>query len=183
MMLTLTHAENWDAILDGRTLPVYNKPRERAWRAWAVGMSHAAKGDARAAKADAKEMDRALKDLKKAINQLPPPLDVARAELEGHIAYAAGKVDRSLKVLEATVKQERALRYNEPPSYPRPVAQALGQLALKAGKPAMAEAAFRQALEQYPEFGRARAGLATAAQLTGKTVASAPAVRLLRGAN
>jgi len=72
MMLTLVHAEKWDEILDGETLPVYDKPRERAWRHWAVGLAHAVQGDAKAAKADAKQMARALKDLEKAIGQLPP---------------------------------------------------------------------------------------------------------------
>jgi predicted Zn-dependent protease len=73
-----------------------------------------------------------------------------------------------LRTLEGAVRQERSLRYNEPPSYPRPVAQVLGQLALKAGKPQVAEAAFRQALEQYPEFGRAQAGLAEAMRGEGR---------------
>jgi thiosulfate/3-mercaptopyruvate sulfurtransferase len=177
MMLTLVHAEKWDQILDGTTLPLYDKPRERAWRHWAEGLAHAAKGDVKSAKADAKQMARAMKDLKKAIDQIPPPLAVAQAELDGHIAFAAGKTDRSLATLETAVKQERALRYNEPPSYPRPVAQVLGQFALKAGKPELAEAAFRQALQQYPGFGRASAGLTEVARLTGKSLAAAPALR------
>jgi tetratricopeptide (TPR) repeat protein len=172
MMLALVHAEKWDEILDGTTLPLYDKPRERAWRYWAQGLAHAAKGDVKSAQADARQMARAMKQLREAIDQLPPPLEVAQAELEGHIAFAKGKVDRSLRILEAAVKQERAMRYNEPPSYPRPVAQVLGQFALKAGKRQLAEAAFRQALEQYPEFGRARSGLAEVARL-GNTHASA----------
>jgi tetratricopeptide (TPR) repeat protein len=162
MMVALLHAEKWDVVLDGETLPVYDKPRERAWRHWVVGLAHAAKGEVKSAKADAKQMARAMKDLESSIDQRTPSLDVARAELDGHIAFAAGKVERSLAMLQAAVNQERSLRYNEPPSYPRPVAQALGQLALKSGKPAVAEAAFRQALEQYPNFGRASAGLAEA---------------------
>jgi hypothetical protein len=99
-------------------------------------------------------------------------LAVAQAELDGHIAFARGKVDRSLRTLEAAVRQERALRYNEPPSYPRPVAQVLGQFALKAGKRQLAESAFRQALEQYPDFGRARTGLEAVAR-QGATHAAA----------
>jgi tetratricopeptide (TPR) repeat protein len=172
MMLTLVHGEKWDQILDGQTLPAYDKPRERAWRYWAMGLAHAAKGDSKAARADAKLMETALKDLEKATGQVPPPLNVARAELGGHIAFARGKVDRSLQLLEAAVKQERSLRYNEPPSYPRPVAQVLGQFALKAGKPAIAEAAFKQALEQYPEFGRASAGLAEAQRAAAKSISA-----------
>ena len=172
MMLTLVHAEKWDQILDGETLPLYHKPRERAWRHWAVGLAHAAQGNAKAAKADARQMARAVKELEKAIDQVPPPLAVAQAELDGHIAFVQGKVDRALRHLQAAVYQERAMRYNEPPSYPRPVAQALGELALKAGKAELAGAAFRQALEQYPEFGRAQAGLAKAARPQAKAVAA-----------
>ncbi|MCW5981029.1 MAG: hypothetical protein KIT09_23305 [Bryobacteraceae bacterium] len=172
MMLALVHGEKWDAILDGETLPVYNKPRERAWRYWAEGLAHAARGDMKSAKSSAKQMTRALSDLRKAIGDVPPPLETARVELDGHIAFAAGRVDRALRVLDDAVKRERSLRYNEPPSYPRPVALALGQFALKAGRPAVAEAAFRQALEQYPEFGRAAAGLADARRAAGPAVSA-----------
>jgi hypothetical protein len=45
---------------------------------------------------------------------------------------------------------ERKLTYREPPYYPRPAAEALGQWALRSGKTAMAEQAFKDALVQYP---------------------------------
>jgi len=38
--------EKWDEILDGQTLPVYERPHEQAWRHWAMGLAHAGKGDA-----------------------------------------------------------------------------------------------------------------------------------------
>lgn len=162
LLETLVHFEKWDEILDGKTLVVYDKPREQAWRHWAMGLAHAAKGDTRAAKSEAKAMDAALKDwkLKTKNKNAPKPLLVARQELDGQIAYAAGKIDKSLATLQAAVKAERALLYTEPPSYPRPVAEVLGRKALDKGKLRIAEDAFRQALEQYPDDQRAVTGLA-----------------------
>ena len=57
----------------------------------------------------------------------------------------------ALKTLEAASKAERKLTYTEPPYYPRPVAEALNHLALRFhNKTAVAERAYRAALEQYP---------------------------------
>jgi tetratricopeptide (TPR) repeat protein len=157
---TLVQFEKWDEILDGGSLPVYDKPREQAWRQYAIGLAHAARGNAAAAKDAARAMDRALTDLKaKAGNELSPHLKVARDELDGHIAVAEGKLDRAVELLQAASAQERALRYNEPPQYPRPVLEALGRIALRHGRPALAERAFRGALEQFPESSHALAGL------------------------
>ena len=62
--------------------------------------------------------------------------------------------------------------YTEPPSYPRPVSEALGRMALENGKLQIAEDAFRQALEQYPESHRALTGLAETLRREGKPVAA-----------
>src|SRR6266849_9751178 len=64
LMETLVHFEKWNEILDGKTLVTYDKPREQAWRHWAIGLARAAKGDTRGAKSEAKAMDAALKDMK-----------------------------------------------------------------------------------------------------------------------
>jgi uncharacterized protein HemY len=70
--------------------------------------------------------------------------------MSGHIEVASGNAKKGLKQLQAASKAERRLTYTEPPYYPRPVAEALGQFALKHGKPDTAEKAFRAAREQYP---------------------------------
>jgi hypothetical protein len=51
---------------------------------------------------------------------------------------------------------ERTLRYTEPPSYPRPVLEIVGRKAIEESKPEIAEKAFREALDQFPESSRAR---------------------------
>jgi tetratricopeptide (TPR) repeat protein len=172
LMETLVHFEKWDEILDGKTLVVYDKPREQAWRHWAMGLALAAKDDVRAARAEAKAMDAALKELKMKTNDTPKQLLVARQELDGHIAFASKRFDKSFQTLEAAIRAERALRYTEPPSYPRPVAEALGPKALAQGKLQIAESAFRQALEQYPESHRAINGLAETLRREGKPAAA-----------
>ena len=172
LMETLVHFEKWDEILDGKTLVVYDKPREQAWRHWAMALASAAKGDVRAAKAEAKNMNEALRVLKAKTKDTPPALLAARLELDGQIAFAAGKVDKALRTLQSAVRAERALRYTEPPSYPRPVAEILGRKALDKGKLQIAEEAFRQALEQYPESERAVTGLAETLRREGKSIAA-----------
>ena len=172
LMETLVQFEKWDEILDGKTLVVYDRPREQAWRHWAIGLAQAAKGAAGAAKIEAKAMDVSLKDLQSKTGDTPKQLLVARQELDGQIAFASKKIDKSIQILQAASVAERALRYTEPPSYPRPVAESLGSKALEKGKLRVAENAFRQALEQYPESGRAVKGLAETLRREGKTVAA-----------
>jgi hypothetical protein len=160
-MQVMVQAEKWDEILDGKTLPVYDKPRENAWRAWALGLAHASKGDVGAAKKQAKVINSSLKQLKsKTKTAVPPELLVAQEELKGQISLAANDVDRGLELLQQAARRERALRYSEPPSYPRPVLDVLGQFALRNGKLELAKAAFGEALQQYPASPRAERGLA-----------------------
>lgn len=161
LMRAMVQNEKWDEILDGKTLPVYDKPRENAWRAWASGLAQSAKGNVKAAEQHSRVMDQALKQLKeKTKSKVPEFLKVAREELKGHIAVAAGKADRGLKILQEAARQERLLRYSEPTNYPRPVLEVLAQAALRSGKLELAKASFQQALEQNPASPRAERGLA-----------------------
>lgn len=160
MLRTLVQNEKWDLILDGKTLLEYAKPREQAWRHWAVAIAQAAKGNTAAAKEEAKAMDAALEEYKSKVRgTIPEELKVAREELTGHLAAAGGKVDSALKKLQTAAKHERSLVYSEPPFYPRPVNEVLGKLALQHNKLELAEASFREALAQYPAGSPASNGL------------------------
>ncbi len=75
---------------------------------------------------------------------------VASAEVKGHISLAENRVDKGLKQIASAVERERRLVYTEPPPYPRPAAEALGSWAMRHGKIAIAEKAFKEALAQYP---------------------------------
>jgi len=165
VLRTLVQHEKWDLILDGKTLPDYQKPREQAWRQWAVALANLAKGNRAQAEDAARKMDAQLK------NFSVPALRVAQQEMKGQLA---AKTDRKLQQLDKAARAELALRYTEPTSYPRPVLEVLGQVALKEGRAEVAERAFRQALEQYPESVGAKAGLRAAMEKrTGRAVEAA----------
>jgi tetratricopeptide (TPR) repeat protein len=169
LMRAMVLSENWDEIVEGKSLPVYDRPREQAWRHWAMGVAWASKGNGAAANEEARLMDAALVDYESAVKRkAPAELTVAREELAGHILAAEGKVDKGLKALENASKLQRKLRYSEPAAYPRPVAEALGEVALRHGKKATAEAAFRNCLEDLPGSARSVSGLREA-QKSGQT--------------
>ena len=163
VMRTLVQNEKWDMILDGKTLPELDRPRERAWRHWAIAQANLAKGNRAQAEDAARKMQNAMAYFKGKVK----PLVVAQLELKAHLTGDAGK---KIQILERAAREERMLRYTEPTSYPRPVLEVLGQVALKAGKAQVAEKAFREALEQYPESAGAKAGLRAALQSQNRPI-------------
>ena len=56
------------------------------------------------------------------------------------------------------------MRYAEPPHYPRPVAEALGQIAMRRGDIETAKRAFSIALEQFPADWHAESALRALAE-------------------
>lgn len=157
MLRTLVQFEKWDAILDGSTLPDFHRARQDAWRHWARGVAYANKRDEAAAREESQLFERSMAEFRQKTH-LPDPaeLQVARQELAGHIDIAGGQFAQGLKQLEAASKAERRLTYTEPPYYPRPVAEALGHAAQRNNQPALADRAFRIALQQYPGDAHAR---------------------------
>jgi tetratricopeptide (TPR) repeat protein len=159
-MRAMVQAEKWEMILDGQSLPVLDKPRQKAWRAWAVGIAHAQTGQTDLARQDFAAMSAAMDELKAATKlSMPEELTTAKLELSGHIEISSGKGKRGLKTLQQAAKKELALVYTEPPYYPRPVSEALGVAAMKQGQKKLAAAAFNEELRQHPGSARALAGL------------------------
>lgn len=168
MLRTLSQHEKWDEILAGQMLPEISRPRQQAWYAWGRGLAWVAKGNTKKAKAEARALDKALANFKsKTKFPVPAELLVAKDELAAQILLAEGKTDRGLRALEQAAKKERSLRYSEPPYYARPVYEALGKWALKAGRLDLAKAAFRQALDQTPADAIAEKGLRAVEQREG----------------
>lgn len=152
MMRSMVWLEKWDEILDGKLLPVQETPREKFWGHWARGLALAARKDAASAREELGRMRQAQQAFATKVGKAAPrEFVIGMEDLQGHIHIAEGNAARGLEVLEAASADERALRYNEPPIYPRPIAEAWGLAAQRAGKPLIAERAFRIALEQMPE--------------------------------
>ena len=147
LMRVLVRFEKWDEILDGATLPVYDKPMENAWYHWARGIAFASKGNMAGAAEELRGLEATIREIRRYTDPIPHQLYVARAELES-LARAA------------TIEEE--LLYTEPPVYPRPVLERTGRVALTEKKFAEAEQLYRRLLAKEPGSGRALWGLAQA---------------------
>lgn len=159
MLRTLVQFRKWDEILAGEMIPVQKKPRAKAWYHWARAVAQVNKGNRTAAESESAAFDQALSEYRTAMKKLHPTLEVARTELDAQLALVSGDWPKARKLFGKAIAAERALRYNEPPNYPRPAAEALGQAAMRKGDAKTAERAFRLALEQFPSDWHAESGL------------------------
>jgi tetratricopeptide (TPR) repeat protein len=159
LMGAMVQFRKWDDILSGQ-LEKPAKPRLLAWYHWARAIAEAEKGNVSGAKAEAAQMKVALQAHRKANKgKIREEMVVADAELKGHISLAEKRIDKGLKQIASAAERERRLVYTEPPPYPRPAAEALGHWAMRHGKTAVAEKAFKDALAQYPADHHAEAAL------------------------
>ncbi len=87
-------------------------------------------------------------------------LDVMKPMVEGEILVAEGKTDRGIKQLQAAIKNEDVLKYDEPPGWLIPVRHSLGAVLMKQQRFAEAEQVYREDLARLPENGWSLLGLA-----------------------
>lgn len=95
-------------------------------------------------------------------------LEIATQVLAGELAAAQGNFDPAIAHLQTAVQREDELVYTEPADWSEPVRRRLGAVLLQAGRPAEAEAVYRQDLQTYPENGWSLLGLAQSLQAQGK---------------
>lgn len=88
--------------------------------------------------------------------------------LDGEIARHDGKMDEAIADFRKAQEVETALPYTEPTYWHQPVSHILGAALLEAGKPAEAEAVYRDSLMTYRTDGWAMFGLAQALDAQGK---------------
>jgi tetratricopeptide (TPR) repeat protein len=146
---------------------------------YAQAFAHANLGDLKAAAADREE----LAGLSKAdmgryaefglpVAQIIP---VALASVDGEIARKSGDLPRALGHFRLAMELERQLPYTEPPYWHQPVAHLLGAALLDAGRPAEAEAVYRDSLKSYRQDGWALMGLSKALKAQGKDASAVEA--------
>ena len=174
LIKTVVRFEKWDAVQDGRTIPIYDKPEQQAWRHWAIGLAQANTGQVDRAKATLGEMQ---KDLS-AVTSAKEPISIAAQELEATIAARGGDRKKGYELYRKAADREAAMIYTEPPAYPRPVVEGWGNVALALGDFAAAEKAYRETLTREPGSGRAYFGLAASLDGLGRT-SEAQSVRSL----
>jgi tetratricopeptide (TPR) repeat protein len=172
LIKTLVRFERWDDILDGRTIPVYDRAEQRAWRAWAEGLAHSAKGHTAQAEASLDALTKAVAEA----SATKPPLDVAVLELRATLTARRGDRREGFALFRKAADQELALTYAEPPSYPRPAAEGWASVAQELGEAEVADVAWREALAREPGSGRALFGRAAALAGLGRAEESRAAL-------
>ncbi len=147
---------------------------------YARAFAHANTGDVRAARADRARLA-ALRNADFArydVFNVPAAgmIEVALVSVDGEIARKSGDLPGAIAAFRKAMELQRALPYTEPAYWHRPVSHLLGAALLDAGRPAEAEAVYRESLKDYRRDGWALMGLARALEAQGKA-AEAAAVR------
>lgn len=83
-------------------------------------------------------------------NRVDDVLPIARAMLEGELAFREGRLDDAWSALRRGIEAEDRLIYDEPPAWMLPVRHAMGALLMSADKPAEAERLYREDQERHP---------------------------------
>lgn len=95
-------------------------------------------------------------------NDAKPLYGIGQLKAEARVASAEKKRDEAIRLLTEAVLAEDKLAYNEPSDMIFATRHLLGAELLAAGKPAEAEAVYREDLKQHPKNGWAYFGLAQA---------------------
>jgi tetratricopeptide (TPR) repeat protein len=180
LLYTLVRFSRWDEILRQPAPPQELRYTAGIWH-YARSLAYTAKNRPDSA---AVERDR-LVVIEKAtppeqsmnLNSAKALLGIAKAHLAGEMAARAGRTDEAVIQLNAAIKGEDALVYEEPPAWFMPLRQRLGAILLAAGRPVRAEKVFRADLVRRPENGWSLHGLAQSlrAQNKGKAAAKVEA--------
>ncbi len=164
----------------GKWAEIMQEPEPDKDLLFARGIRHYAQGSAFRALGRLKKAERELKKLRelaederlRAMLWLSPPaavLEIGAKTLAGEIAARRGQYDRALLLLEAAVRLQDSLAYNEPPDWFYPVRQSLGAVLLEAGRPREAEVVYWEDLRRRPENGWSLFGLAQSLRAQGQS--------------
>lgn len=107
------------------------------------------------------------------LNSAHTLVSVAEGVLDGRMAARRGDIDEAVVRLEAAVRAEDSLRYNEPPDWYFPARHMLGEVLNTAGRGAEAQKVWEEALRRHPENGWALDGLAESLRLQNKEAEAA----------
>jgi len=163
----------WTAIRFARYAEVLRAPQPPAQFPYARAMWHVARGLARVGKGkvpdavDAAAEHAAAEGLLRNVpaaamegfNSARALGGIAADLLGGEIAAASGRTAEAIALLRRAAAAEDGLAYDEPSDWNLPVRHALGAVLLAAGRPAEAEAVYREDLRRNPENGWALKGL------------------------
>jgi tetratricopeptide (TPR) repeat protein len=167
-------------ITFGRWNEVLALPLPPADLRFSAGLAHYARGIAFAALGRPADAAAALDTVRRVAGETNPAyvaagwvtpktvMEIALHALQGEIAARGGRHDEAIGHFQAAAALEDGLQYIEPPDWYYPIRHSLGAALLQAGKPAEAEAVYREDLKRFPENGWSLYGLAQALHAQGK---------------
>jgi tetratricopeptide (TPR) repeat protein len=176
-LLALARFGRWDEIL------MQPAPSEKmlyvtgTWR-YARGLAYVATGR----RADASRELAALREVTRSVPadrtvagffKMADMLALASETLAGEIAVRSGDPETAAGHLAEAVRLQDQHWFTEPPPWYYPVRQSLGVALLQAGRPAEAEAVYREDLRWNPENGWSLFGLAQSLRAQGKAAEAA----------
>ncbi len=161
----ITPVHHLTLVTFGRWNDVLRLPMPPAASRYSTGMAYYARGVAFAARHRWAEAHASF-DSVRAIAAAAPAdengraLAIAVEALAGELERRHGRLQASIARFSTAVAMEDQLAYAEPPTWFYPLRHSLGQVLLRAGRPADAERVYREDLERFPENGWALHGLA-----------------------
>jgi predicted Zn-dependent protease len=162
------------AVTFGRWQEVLDAPMPDPELEHATMMAHYARGTALAALGRADEARAELAVVQAAADAVEGPVEaqpvpaIAAHSLAGEIALRGGDAVQAVEHFRAAADLEDGMVYEEPPVWYYPVRHSLGRALLEAGRPAEAEAAYREDLARFRENGWSLSGLARALEAQGR---------------
>jgi tetratricopeptide (TPR) repeat protein len=163
----------WDEILAAPAPPADLAYMQGVWH-FARGMAFARTGRVTEAEAELKALGSARADPSVAalriwgINPAASLLEIGEDIVAGEIAATKKDWVTAERSLRSGVRREDALTYDEPPTWQIPVRHHLGAILLAAGRPADAEAVYREDLDRFPDNGWSLEGLQQSLSAQGK---------------
>ena len=170
---TLVSFGMWDEVL-AEPLPPSDLRFTTGQAYYARGVAFAATGQSAEAEAALDTVDAIVADYVEGDSRTA--LEIAAEALAGEIALRSGDADLAARHFRAAVQLEDGLTYNEPPTWYYPMRQSLGKALLAAGRPAEAEAAYREDLDRFPSNGWSLFGLQQSLAAQGKVEEAAAAL-------
>jgi tetratricopeptide (TPR) repeat protein len=170
-MQFMVGSESWDEILNSSRPDTSMNITLALWH-WARALAYLHKDDMTSALTE-------QKGFKKIVHTIPSDqlygLSLAKDIAATADAILSARISEQKKDMKAAenfykqaVKTEQQLHYDEPPDWFLPTYNMLGGFYLRTGKNALAETAFRNALQQYPNNGIALFGLEEALKAQNK---------------
>jgi tetratricopeptide (TPR) repeat protein len=170
---TMIRFEAWTDILAGGPREGAHPFEAATWH-YARGRAAVATGDLAAARAEADALATIADGPEADAMEQPQAffpgrtmLRIAQDVLTAHLARAEGDLDAAIAALTRAVERHDDLPYFEPPHWFVSPRLDLGWVLLEAGRPADAEAVFREDLDVYAETGWALYGLSASLRARG----------------